>query len=459
MLTSINRSGWLLLVLIILGLLYFGFSAAKNRMVANDFFQRYDVLTAVGDDTFALNAVAVNGKTIEKSDDGWTNVLPVPNSLEYILLTSSYSKGGDIPCGDKIIPKAVDNIGGENQWCIEHNDEERVSVASAQYYHYDVDEIVYETCLKEGYYEGVSGDRGFNGCAEVGLFLNDKQIAKTTEQRVPNPITGKLYLQDASSFNYHPSKKIGSQIIYSTIDGTYAYDTTSRVTKQLTNNEDVKLEDIFLTKEGKTISVVAQNNLYEHGFFGTVEYDGKVYPNVYSADYIDGNFYLLRLVEVKEKEGSSVGKVITYELLRNGKKIENIEIDGISPYGYSVDAIRQFPLCDTDTLVCVYEDGHYAYKNRTIVPEVFSYDFYVEEMVIDGEWRGDHIPNLIGRSKPIFEDGKLTQIVYTDNLGRGLYLADLSKKWTFKSLYANSGSVVNKLLGGHQNKLLNVVKK
>lgn len=414
----------------------------------------------VGDDIFSDKEVQLNGKTIEKTNEGWTNVLPVPNSLDYILLTSSYSKGHDIKCGDTTIPKRVEvsNL-GENEWCIKHNDKEIVSVSSPLYFHYDDSNIVYETCLKNGYYEGVDGGMGYNACAEMGLFLNGKQIATTKEQIGKNYLTGATRLEDASSFNYLPSKKIGSSIIYSTSDGTYSYDTTNETTHRLSNNEQAKIEDIFSDKNGKTIFVMSQNNLYENAFFGVVEYEGKNYPNVYSADYIDGNFYILRIVRVENKDKSNLGKIITFELLKNGTKIENIEIDGISPFGYSAFAIRPFPLCDTDTIVCVYENGHYAYKKRTQIPDVYGYDFFTEEMVIDGEWRGDNIPNMIGRSKPIFENGKLKYIVHTDNqLGKGLYLVDFDKEWSYRSIYFQNGTTA-KLLGGYQNKLLNVVAK
>lgn len=447
-----------IVVILALVVVYLGFNFVKDKIIANNFFQKYDVLTVVGDDIFSDKEIQLNGKTIEKTEEGWTNVLPVPNSLNYILLTSSYSKGHDIKCGNTTIPKRVEvsNL-GENEWCVKHNGKEIIAVSSAQYYHYDENDIVYERCLKSGYYEGVDGGMGYNACAEMGLFLNDKQIATTKEKTGINHLTGKQRLEDASSFNYHPSKKIGSSIIYSTTDGTYAYDIANQTTKQLSDNEQVNIEDVFLDKNGKTIFVTGQNKLYENAFFGVVEYDGKTYPNIYSADYIDGNFYALRIVSVENKEGSSLGKIITYELIKNGAKIENIEMDGITPYGYDIEAIQQFPLCDTDTIVCVYENGHYAYKKRVQIPDVYGYDFWAEEMVIDGEWRGDNIPNLIGRSKPIFENGKLKYLVHTSTmLGKGLYLVDFDKEWSYKSIYFQNGP---KLLGDYQNRLLNVVAK
>jgi hypothetical protein len=63
---------------------------------------------------------------------------------------------------------------------------------------------------------------------------------------------------------------------------------------------------------------------------------------------------------------------------------------------------------------------------------MFSDNFQVDEMVIDGEWRGEKVPNLIGFSKPIFENGKLKYIVFTNSFKDGLYLVDLEKKWNFK---------------------------
>lgn len=457
----IKKIKWPIVALALLAVIYFGFDLAKSKIVANNFFQKYDVLTASGDDIFSYNEIKLNGKTIENTNDDWTNVLSIPESLKYILLTSSYSKGHDIKCGDTTIPKRVEvsNL-GENEWCIKHNEKELVSMTSAQYFHYDANDIVYENCLKSGYYEGVDGGMGFNSCAERGLFLNDKKIATTKEKIGINYLTNKSRLEDASSFNYYPSKKLGSQIIYSTEDGTYAYDTNNQTTKQLSNNEETKIEDIFLDQNDKIILVLGQNKLYENAFFGVVEYEGKTYPNVYSANYADGNFYILRIVGVEEKKGSSLGKIITYELIKNGKKIENLEIDGISPYGYDVGAIQQFPLCETDTIVCVYEDSHYAYKKRVQIPDVYGYDFWAEEMVIDGEWRGDNIPNLIGRSKPIFENGKLKYLVHTSTmLGKGLYLVDFDKKWNYKSIYFQNGSAVTRILGGYQNRFLNVVSK
>lgn len=457
----IKKLKWPVVVLLLLCAVYFSLDFIRGKIIANSFFQKYDVLTVLGDDIFSSKEVQLNGKTIEKTTDGWTNVLPIPQSLKYVLLTSSYSKGHDIKCGDITIPKRVEasNL-GENEWCIKHNGKELVSMTSAQYFHYDTNDIVYETCLKSGYYEGVDGGRGFNSCAERGLFLNDKQIAVTKEKMGLNYLTNKKILDDASSFNYHPSKKMGSSIIFSTADGTYSYDTTSNKLKQL-NNKQERIEDIFLDKNGKTIFVLGQNNFYENAFLGVAEYEGKTYPNIYSADYIDGNFYILRLVSVENEDGSDLGRINTYELLKNGKKIENIEIDGIAPFGYDVRAVQQFPLCDTgSTIVCVYEDGHYAYKKRVQIPDVYGYDFYAEEMVIDGEWRGDHIPNLIGYSKPIFKSGKLKYLLHTSTmLGEGLYLVDFDKKWSYKSIYYQNGSATTKILDGYQNRLLNVVEK
>ena len=458
----IKKLKWPAVTLLILCAVYFSFDFVKSKIIAGSFFQKYNVLTVLGDSIFSSKQIQLNGKTIEKTSDGWTNVLPVPQSLKYILLTSSYSKGHDIKCSETTIPKRVESSNlGENEWCVKHNGKEFVSMTSAQYFHYDVDDIIYETCLKNGYYEGVDGGRGFNSCAERGLFLNDKQIAVTKEKMTVNYLTNKKMLSDASSFDYHPSKKIGTSIIYSTEDGAYSYDTSNKSTKRLSNNNELRIEDIFLDKNGKTILVKEQNNFYENALLGTVEYDGRIYPNVYSADYIDGNFYVLRLVSVENKDGSDLGRVNTYELLKNGKKIENLEIDGIAPFGYDIWAIQRFPLCDTgNTIVCVYEDGHYAYKKRVQIPDVYGYDFYAEEMVIDGEWRGDHIPNLIGHSKPIFENGKLKYLVHTNTmLGEGLYLVDFDKKWSYKSIYYQNGSAKTKILDGYQNRLLNVVRK
>lgn len=457
-LNALKKGKWLLLAVIVLGFLYFGFNTTKNKIVANSFFDKYDVLTAVGNDHFHFNAISLNGKTIMSTEEEWTNVLPVPDSLKFILMANSYSKGKDIECGGKTIKKAPDSIGGVNTWCINHNGNERAAVAGANYYPYDVNDIVYETCLKEKYYE--RRGRGINGCAEAALFLNDKQIAKTTEQYTSDPLTGERYLEPASTFNYHPSKRIGSNIVFTNTNGTFAYNVSTEKTKLISDNKISKLEDIFQTDGGaETIFVNEEivKNSYEKNFPGTlgsIDYDGKKYSNVYSADYIDGNLYILRLQDIKKKGSDSVA---TYELLINGRKVDNFEFDNYILFGYSVDAISSFPLCDTGTLVCVYEGGHYAYKNLTTVPEVFSYDFDVSEMVIDGEWRGEHIPDLIGRSKPIFENGKLKYIVYSDE--DGLYMVDFDKKWDFASIYRKSITTVVKLLNGNQNKLLNVVNK
>jgi hypothetical protein len=80
-------------------------------------------------------------------------------------------------------------------------------------------------------------------------------------------------------------------------------------------------------------------------------------------------------------------------------------------------------------------------------------------MIIDGEWRGDNIPNYIGRSRPIFENGELKYIVYSAFPDKGLYLIDFNKRWNFKDLYFKNASATTKLLSGYQNILLNVVKK
>lgn len=460
---KLKKLQWIVLALVTLVLLYSGFNLLKDKIATNSFFQRFNVLTVTGSDMFAYDAIALNGKIIEKSKDGWTNVLAIPNSLKYITTTSSYSQGHNIQCGDTNIPKRVEVMNmGENEWCINHNGKNIAAISSPRYYYYSDNEIVYEKCLKGGYYEGINEGRGFNGCAENGLFLNDKQIATTKEHMAINLTSRKNRLEGASSFNYHPSKKIGNSIVYSTEGGTYTYGIDSGETKQLTNNSEIKLEDIFLTDEGKTIFVQSAGSMTKElsTFLGKVVDGAQTYTNVYSAEYADGHFYMLRFADVREgTKGSSMSKVFTYELLRDGQKIENIEIDSIPPYGYSTDAIQQFPLCDTDTLVCIYENGHYAYKNRAMIPEVFGYDYYVDTMVIDGEWRGEYIPNFIGRSKPIFVNDKLKYIVFADTTGKGLYLIDLDKKWDYKDLFYKRGASVTKLLGGYQNDLLNVMSR
>jgi hypothetical protein len=274
-----------------------------------------------------------------------------------------------------------------------------------------------------------------------------------------------LSASQASTFNYYPSKKIGSQIIYTTLKGTYAYDVNTKKTKQLiTDKTKSDLEDIFLTNDGKTILVDEEiiDDAVEKNFpltLGSIKYQDQNYSNIYSAGYIDGNFYILRLANIDKRGSSNLNDTATYELLKNWRKVENIELDQGLLFGYNADAIKQFPLCDTSTVVCVYEDGHYAYKKRTTVPEMFSDNFQVDEMVIDGEWRGEKVPNLIGFSKPIFENGKLKYIVFTNSFKDGLYLVDLEKKWNFKSIFSKHGSAITKLLGGYQNVLLNVVGK
>lgn len=463
LLQKIKKGQWVLVVIIALVLVYLAIGVAKDKLAANSFFNKFDVLTVSGTDTFSYNKVLLNGKVIKETKDEWTNVLPVPNSLQYVLLTSSYSKGHAIQCGNTSIPKRVEAANlGENEWCITNNGNDYVSVASAQYYPYDTKNTVYETCLKSGYYEGVNGGQGFNSCAERGLFLNDKQIATTKEGMETNYFTNKSRLADASSFNYYPSKQLGNSIIYSTTHGTYAYNIDNEKTNQLADNENTKLEDIFLTNDGKTIAVESSGEMTKElsTFLGEVNINGQKFTNVYSANYADGHFYMLRFSNVRDREkGSTSSKVFTYELLRDGKKIENIEVESIAPFGYDTNAIQQFPLCQTNTIVCLYEGGHYAYKNRTLVPDVYGYDFYAEEMVIDGEWRGDNIPNFIGRSKPIFENGDLKYLVYAGFPDKGLYLVDFNKKWSYKDLYFKSGSATTKLLGGYQNALLNVMKK
>lgn len=454
----IKKYQWVFIGLVSLFLIYIAFSFIKNTVVKNGFFDKYSVLTVSGDDTFSYNKILLNGKVVEKTKEDWTNVLPIPGTLQYVLMTSSYSKGHDIQCGNTTIPKKVEQFyDSENAWCVEHNGKYLVSITPTQYYYYDADNIVYEQCLQSGYYESFDEGKGFNGCAERGLFLNEKQIATTKEKVGINDLTKKTRLEDSLSFNFHPSKKLGDSIIYSTSESTYAYNILSGKT----TNFSTKLEDIFLTNQGETIFVQTASSLINKTFLslGKVTFNGKVYTNVYSAKYVDGRFYILRITDfAEEKAGAITENVITYELLKDGKKIENLEVAGITPYSYSVDAIQQFPLCDTSTIVCIYEGGHYAYKNRRLVPEVFGYDFYTEEMVIDGEWRGDNIPNFIGRSKPIFEDGKLKYMVYAnDFIGKGLYLIDFDKKWSFKDIYFRNGPVTTKLLSGYQNELLNVI--
>ena len=216
---------------------YFSAGIANDVILARSFFNKYNVLTVSGDDAFSLNRILLNGKILKQTNDDWTNVLPVPNSLQYVLLTSSYSKGRSVQCGDSVIPKRVEAVNlGENEWCITNDGKSFVSVASAQYYPYDMANTVYESCLKSGYYESADGGAGFNSCAERGLFLNEKQIASTKESFKINEISNINQLKHASTFNYYPSKRLGNSIVYTTTEGTYLYDIEIGSTKQLTDN-------------------------------------------------------------------------------------------------------------------------------------------------------------------------------------------------------------------------------
>lgn len=452
-LNKLSKLQKIVLGLLVIIAIYFGYNFLQSKVIASNFFSKYNVQTVVGTSTFTDTKIALNGKIIEKAQEDWTNVLPIPGSLKYIKLVNTYSKGTPVQCGETTIPKKVEQYrDGENAWCVEFNNRKYVSISSPVYFPYDSENIVYEKCLKGNYYEGIYGKDGYNSCAERGLFINEEQIASTKEISVGG------VLQESASFNYYPSKKIGSQIISSTDSATYSYDTITKEAKVLNKNIEYRLNDYFVTDEGKSIEVKENSSFGQGILLGSVDYGGRSYQQVYSADYKDGNFYILRLVAI-DNEANSSGKILKFELLKNGTKIENIETSGFGVYGYDITAIREFPLCDTDTIVCIYENGHYAYKNRTLAPEVFSYDFYVDEMVIDGEWRGDNIPNLIGKSKPIFEDGKLKYLVYVGFPTNGLYLIDFDKKWTFKSLYNKTGPATTKLIGGYQNKLLNVLAK
>ncbi len=442
-----------LIILLLLGLVYFGLILNERKITKNNFLKKYDVLTVVGDSFASYSEVQLNGKIVEENIEGWTNVLPVLNSLDYITLTSSYSKGHEIKCGDTTIPKRIGLLNiGENEWCIKHNNKEIISVYYPLYY--DNNNIVYETCLKSSYYESLYGGTGYNTCAEMGLFFNGEQIATTKEQIVTNDITGETSFDRASSFSYLPSKKLGSSIIYSTSDDTFSYDIETKMTYRLSDEKQSKIEDAFMDKNGKLIFVRDQNDFFEDESFGIIEYEGRNYTNVYSADYIDENFYILRIVRDKKKDDSNYGNVNTFELLKNGVKIETFEINGSSLFGYSSFAVRPFPLCDIHTIVCVYEDSHYAYTNM-----FDRLNPYFKEMIIDGIRYKDHIPNMIGWSKPIFENGKLKYIVYTDNnLDEGLYLVDFDKDWSYESILSQNGSTI-KLLDGKQKSLLNVIVK
>ncbi len=460
-LSKLNKLQKIVLLILILVGVYFLFDLLKSKIIAHNFFKKYNVQTVLGNDTFAYNAIALNGSTTEKTKEEWTNVLPIPNSLKYLKLTNSYSKGKPIQCGDNVIPKKVEQYrDGENEWCINYEDKNYTSISSPVYFHYDTENIVYEKCLKNSYYEGFDGTSGYNGCAERKLYINDKEIASSKEKYVTNSYSGITRLEDSSSFNYYPSKKIGSQIIYSTDSASYSYNLETQETKILNVNDEYRLDDVIAGENGELVLIKEYSTLKNTGILlGTMEYKDKNYQQIYSVDYINGNLYILRLIALEDRKEVSSSKIAKFELIINDKKEANIEIDGGVIWSYESTAIRQFPLCDTDTIVCIYEDGHYAYKNRTLAPDVFGYDFYTDEMVIDGEWRGDNIPNLIGRSKPIFEGGKLRYIVHVGFPDNGLYLIDLNKKWDFKSLYNKTGPATTKLLGGYQNKLLNVLVK
>ena len=67
-----------IVVILALVVVYLGFNFVKDKIIANNFFQKYDVLTVVGDDIFSNKEIQLNGKTIEKTNEGWTNVLPIP---------------------------------------------------------------------------------------------------------------------------------------------------------------------------------------------------------------------------------------------------------------------------------------------------------------------------------------------------------------------------------------------
>lgn len=444
-------------IVIILAIIVFLLFKFLNIIIEkNKFFDNYDVLTVSGTESFSDTSIRLNGKVIEKTDRPWTNVLPIRNSLNYIKLTSTNTMNQDIQCGNEKILKRVESLNlGENEWCIDDNTNKFVSISSVDFFPYGNDYVVYEKCMRSAYYQTVDKSKGVNGCAERGLFLNDKKIATTVSDG-----TAKIGTPGASSFNYHPSKKVSNFIVYSTDEAVYSYNLNTEETVLISNNNEVKLEDFFLTDEGKSIYIYSESNPSDAGvFLGKLGIGENNIGHIYSANYIDGHFYLIKYSgSTDELSGSIKENVYSYELIIDGNKIANFKVTNPFMFGYYNKGVAAYPFCEYNTLVCVYEGGHYAYRNRTEIPDLYSYGFYVDEMIIDNETRSDKIPNLIGRSKPIFKDGKLDSIIYINSYGKGLYIANMNKKWSYKSFISNNRHVT-RVLGGYQNKLLNVVPK
>ena len=422
----------------------------------NSFFQEYSVLTASGEGMFSYNKIKLDGKVIQETSDNWTNVLPIYNSLKYVLMTSTYAHGKDINCGGQIIPKRIESDNsGENDWCINHNGKSIIAISPAQYMPYDEANILYEKCLMPGYYEFPGGNGGRNSCATRGLFWNDKKIAETKEAYEISMITGKRYLDEASSFNYYPSKRIGEVIVYSTNKNVYTYNIKTEETKQFS---DRTLEDIFLIDE--TPVAIYSQGPNEDGslFLGKANYNGKDYSNILSAAQVDNHLYFL-IVSRTEKSGNDT--IFSYSILKDGIKIANTEVRNYDSYiSYSPTKIALFPYCDYDAIVCLYEDGHFAFKKSIPLYQAFdniNYEStsYVSEMIVDNKEYEHHIPDMISRSKPIFENGELKMIIYT-GMTKGLFALDVNKNWDFN---LSKGSGITKLLGGYQNKLLNVLEK
>lgn len=453
-LNKLKNNQWLLLGLFIITLTYFGINFAIEKIITVKFFNKYSVLTVSGSEGYALNRILLNGKVLDKTNDEWTNVLPIPKTLKYITLTSSYAASNSITCGNAVIPRRVEEFNtGENEWCIGFDDKSYVSISSSVYFPYDETNIVYEQCIRSGYFQSIDKSKGVNGCAERGLFLNDKKIATSFDSDKL-----KIGIPGASSFAFDPSKLISNNVIYTKDDGTYSFNTQTEQTKKIAGIDTNGMKDIFITNDNKTIYIKTEPDLsYDGMSLGEIEFGNNSLGRIYSADYVDGHLYVVKLAgSEQEKNGVLTEQVNSYELLRDNEKIANFKQENNFIYGYDSKGVEPFPLCDYNTLVCIYEDGHYAFKNRAQLD--YSSGYYVDEMIIDNKDREDIIPDMIGRSKPIFENGNLKYIVYT-GFSKGLYLVNLDKKWSYKDINNKKGPAITKLLGGYQNKLLNVLTK
>jgi hypothetical protein len=257
------------------------------------------------------------------------------------------SSVNDLNCAGETLTK-IEKFSGLNEWCLYYEGEEYIAV---QQPHLVTDDfIVYSKCLEAGYLPGID----MNGCLELGLMMNNKQI---------DVLSADDYgFSDAGYFEQFSLS--GDEIVYNKNgDGFVSYDTTLNEK----SNIDISIPydtpydfvaDVY--KQGDDLAYVIGIPSWPSGGreeVHTLYYEGKSYYDVFSFEVVDGDLYYVKRDLEKEGEYMDIYKV---SLIKNDLKIDEFYVQGSGIWDYRDSFIDFFPFCKPQTGVCVYDSENYV---------------------------------------------------------------------------------------------------